>query len=122
MVLKAPFYVFGGLIGDVQQRLCTASEIKFYSVSLLEATDESGTAKSSHYLRPNRNCNLTSWNSGCEPGWACSVGDNLVRLKDAKEMPPRIVDCQPCCEGFFCPRGLTCMIRKYLQEYLLLSH
>ncbi|KAG5602856.1 hypothetical protein H5410_034226 [Solanum commersonii] len=97
--------------GDVQQRLCTASEIKFYSVSLLEATDESGVAKSSHYLRPNRNCNLTSWNSGCEPGWACSAGkDTKVDFENEKEIPSRVLDCQSCCEGFYCPYGLTCMI------------
>lgn len=105
--------IFGGRIGDVLKRLCTAAEIKFYSQLLTQGRGN---------LKPNTNCNLSSWAPGCEPGWACSVGDNLVRLKDAKEMPPRIVDCQPCCEGFFCPRGLTCMIRKYLQEYLLLSH
>ncbi|KAE8679383.1 ABC transporter G family member 28 [Hibiscus syriacus] len=28
-------------------------------------------------------------------------------------MPSRTTDCQPCCEGFFCPRGLACMIRSY---------
>lgn len=73
---------------------------------------ERGT-KSTNYLKPNKNCNLTSWASGCEPGWGCSVGHNQkVDLKNSKEMPARTRDCQACCEGFFCPHGLTCMIRK----------
>ncbi|MCD7446695.1 ABC transporter G member 28 [Datura stramonium] len=100
--------------GDVVKRLCTAAEIKFYSQLLTEGVGRGN-------LKPNRNCNLASWASGCEPGWACSVGENQVHLKDIKEMPPRILDCQPCCEGFFCPRGLTCMIPCPLGAYCPLS-
>lgn len=102
--------VFDGQIGDVIKRLCTAAEVKFYAQLLT-----SGGGRGN--LKPNRNCNLSAWPLGCEPGWACRVGGYQVHLKDTMEMPPRILDCQPCCEGFFCPRGLTCMIRKYLQEY-----
>ncbi|XP_055836085.1 ABC transporter G family member 28 [Solanum dulcamara] len=100
--------------GDVLKRLCTAAEVKFFSQLLTQGGGRGN-------LKPNKNCNLSSWAPGCEPGWACSVGDNLVRLKDAKEMPPRILDCQPCCEGFFCPRGLTCMIPCPLGAYCPLS-
>lgn len=103
--------VFVGPIGDVIKRLCTAAEVKFYSQLLTQGAGRGN-------LKPNKNCNLVSWASGCEPGWACSVGKDMqVDLKNSKEMPPRILDCQPCCEGFFCPRGLTCMIRKYLLVY-----
>lgn len=123
--IKAPFQyfylyihnVFGDLIGDVQQRLCTSSEIKFYSTSLLEVVDDSGAARSSNYLKPNKNCNLSSWIPGCEPGWACSAGkDTKIDFENDKEIPSRTLDCQSCCEGFFCPHGLTCMIRKYLDS------
>ncbi|KAE8669198.1 ABC transporter G family member 24 [Hibiscus syriacus] len=62
-------------------------------------------------LRPNRNCNLTSWVSGCDPRWACSVGLNeTVDIENSKVIPSRTTDCQPCCAGFLCPRSLTCMI------------
>lgn len=89
------------------QRLCTAAEIKFYFNSFFERGH-------TNYLRPNKNCNLTFWASGCEPGWACSVGANQkVDLKNSKVVPARTRDCRPCCEGFFCPQGITCMIRKY---------
>ncbi|KAK4370558.1 hypothetical protein RND71_010033 [Anisodus tanguticus] len=107
---------------DVQQRLCTSAEINFYSASLLEVADESGTARSSNYLRPNKNCNLSSWISGCEPGWACSAGNGTkVDFENDKEMPSRTLDCQSCCEGFFCPHGLTCMIPCPMGAYCPLS-
>ncbi|CAH9075261.1 unnamed protein product [Cuscuta europaea] len=104
--------------GDIMQRLCTASEIKFYASSIVLGTLENSGSDSSNYVKPNKNCNLTSWASGCEPGWACSVGKDVqVDLKTAKEMPVRTLECQPCCEGFFCPHGLTCMIPCPLGSY-----
>lgn len=96
------------LTGDLTQRLCTAAEIKFYFSSLFAK----GT-KTTNYVKPNKNCNLTSWVSGCEPGWGC-YADQYVELKNSTYMPARSQNCGPCCEGFFCPRGLACMIRKYL--------
>ncbi|KAK9279562.1 hypothetical protein L1049_013241 [Liquidambar formosana] len=99
--------------GDLTQRLCTAAEVKFYFNSFFE----SGT-KSTNYLKPNKNCNLTSWVPGCEPGWACSAGSNQkVELKNSKHIPSRTRDCAACCEGFFCPHGLTCMIPCPLGSY-----
>ncbi|XP_057472571.1 ABC transporter G family member 28-like [Actinidia eriantha] len=99
--------------GDLMQRLCTSAEIKFYFNSFFE-----GGAKKTNYLKPNRNCNLTSWLPGCEPGWGCSVGkDKKVDLKNSKEVPDRTLDCQPCCDGFFCPNGITCMIPCPLGSY-----
>ncbi|KAL6290698.1 hypothetical protein ACE6H2_008208 [Prunus campanulata] len=91
--------------GDVTQRLCTAAEMKFYFNNFFEKS------KSANYLKPNKNCNLTSWVSGCEPGWACSVGPNQqIDLENSQDIPARTQTCQPCCEGFFCPHGITCMI------------
>ncbi|XP_009595733.1 ABC transporter G family member 24-like isoform X1 [Nicotiana tomentosiformis] len=100
--------------GDIQRRLCTAAEISFY----FSNTITSG----SNYLKANRNCNLTSWVPGCEPGWACSTDpDQNPDLRDSREIPARTVACQPCCEGFFCPHGLTCMIPCPLGSYCPLA-
>ncbi|KNA20495.1 hypothetical protein SOVF_051940 isoform D [Spinacia oleracea] len=99
--------------GDLAQRLCTAAEIKYYFTSFRE----SGSMGILH-LKLNRNCNMTTWLSGCQPGWACSVGhDQNVNYKDSTDIPDRTDDCQPCCEGFFCPHGLTCMIPCPLGSY-----
>ncbi|KAL3750972.1 hypothetical protein ACJRO7_011884 [Eucalyptus globulus] len=101
--------------GDLSQRLCTAADIKFYFNSFF-------TAKRASYLKPNKNCNLTSWVPGCEPGWACSAGSGKkVDLKNSKDMPARTSDCSPCCEGFFCPHGMTCMIPCPLGSYCPLA-
>lgn len=98
--------------GDVTQRLCTAAEVKFYFSNLFEG------GSGSNYLKPNKNCNLTSWVSGCEPGWGCSVGPNQnVDLKNSQDMPIRKYNCRVCCEGFFCPHGITCMIPCPLGSY-----
>ncbi|KAK9124214.1 hypothetical protein Sjap_013816 [Stephania japonica] len=103
--------------GDLTKRLCTAAEIKFYFLSSLQ-----GGPSSSNYLKPNKNCNLTSWNPGCEPGWACSVDPSqTVELKNSKNMPARVHNCQVCCEGFFCPHGITCMIPCPLGAYCPLA-
>ncbi|KAK6156349.1 hypothetical protein DH2020_010597 [Rehmannia glutinosa] len=99
--------------GDLPQRLCTAAELKFYFTNFIANTKSKAT-----FLKPNRNCNLTTWVSGCEPGWACSAGlTRPVNYRDAQEIPARTSDCQPCCEGFFCPQGLTCMIPCPLGSY-----
>lgn len=91
--------------------MCTAAEMKFYFASF----ENQGK---SDYLTLNKNCNLTSWVSGCEPGWACSVGEKQkINLKDTKLIPSRTLNCKPCCEGFFCPHGMTCMIREYTYTY-----
>uniref|UniRef100_A0A0D9XRK3 ABC transporter domain-containing protein n=1 Tax=Leersia perrieri TaxID=77586 RepID=A0A0D9XRK3_9ORYZ len=103
--------------GDFQQRVCTAAEMKFYFNSVLDAGESGET-----YVRPNKNCNLSSWIDGCEPGWACSAGkEQKINLQDAKDIPFRAVDCQACCPGFFCPHGLTCMIPCPLGAYCPLS-
>lgn len=100
--------IFG--VTDLLARICTAAEVKFYLDSYFSS---SASSKRTNYLKPNKNCNLSSWVSGCEPGWACSAGKGQkVDYKNAKVMPSRTINCLPCCEGFFCPHGITCMIRK----------
>ncbi|KMZ74168.1 hypothetical protein ZOSMA_133G00180 [Zostera marina] len=97
---------------DLLQRICNAAEIKFYFSGLY------GSGERGDFLKPNKNCNLSSWVSGCEPGWGCSVGGHKqVDLKDSKNTPSRTMDCRPCCEGFFCPQGITCMIPCPLGSY-----
>ena len=89
--------------------------MRFYFESLLESGDNGET----NYVRPNLNCNFSSWIDGCEPGWACRAGDDQkIDLQNAKDIPYRALKCQSCCPGFFCPHGLTCMIRM-LQIILL---
>ncbi|KAL8140636.1 hypothetical protein V2J09_006657 [Rumex salicifolius] len=70
-----------------------------------------------NYLKPNKNCNLTSWLPGCEPGWACSAGKQNVDMEDRDNVPTRTQACQPCCAGFFCPKGITCMMPCPLGAY-----
>ncbi|KAH7542667.1 hypothetical protein FEM48_Zijuj02G0098400 [Ziziphus jujuba var. spinosa] len=103
---------------DIMQRMCTAAEIKFYFNGFFSSDSSS---KKTNYLKPNKNCNLTSWVNGCEPGWACSAGETKADLKNAKDMPTRSTACAPCCEGFFCPHGLTCMIPCPLGAYCPLA-
>ncbi|XP_074303483.1 ABC transporter G family member 28 isoform X1 [Silene latifolia] len=99
--------------GDLVRRLCTAAEIKFYFNSFVE-----NGLMGTNYVKLNHNCNLTTWLSGCQPGWACSVNkEQSVNLRDSEDIPDRTNDCQPCCEGFFCPHGLTCMIPCPLGSY-----
>ncbi|KAL0402169.1 UNVERIFIED_CONTAM: ABC transporter G family member 24 [Sesamum latifolium] len=97
--------------GDVTRRLCTAAEVEVYFDSL----NNGG-------VKPNRNCNSSYWVPGCEPGWACSAGtEEPVDLKNSQEIPARRSDCQSCCEGFFCPYGITCMIPCPLGSYCPLA-
>ncbi|KAG7032987.1 ABC transporter G family member 28 [Cucurbita argyrosperma subsp. argyrosperma] len=99
--------------GDFSKRLCTAAEINFYFDSMILQDPGSGS-----FLKLNKNCNLTSWSPGCEPGWACSVGpEQSVDLSNSQLFPSRMHDCRACCEGFFCPQGLTCMIPCPLGSY-----
>ncbi|KAL1553208.1 ABC transporter G family member 24-like [Salvia divinorum] len=92
--------------GDLAQRLCSAAELKFYFTNFI-----ANTRSAASFLKPNRNCNSTTWVSGCEPGWACTLGTNQPpTLTQSQQIPVRTYNCQPCCEGFFCPQGLTCMI------------
>lgn len=92
--------------------------MRFYFDTLMGGDDTAET----NYVRPNVNCNRSSWIDGCEPGWACSAGaDQKIDLQDSKDIPYRPLKCQSCCPGFFCPHGLTCMIRKIRLDMILIT-
>ncbi|KAM1807000.1 hypothetical protein ACFX11_030067 [Malus domestica] len=103
----------GGTIGEVMGRLCTAAEMRMYAEGLFQT-------QKTIYLKPNKNCNLTVWISGCEPGWACASAEQ-VDLENRTYVPVRTNECQPCCEGFFCPHGLTCMLPCPMGAYCPLA-
>lgn len=107
-------YVICFVSGDITQRMCTAGEIEAYARSFAGGT---GKAKG-NLLKPNLNCNMSSWLNGCEPGWGCKANQKVDLNSKKKEVPARSVDCHPCCEGFFCPRGITCMIRTHLYKLI----
>ncbi|WVZ02532.1 hypothetical protein V8G54_023338 [Vigna mungo] len=102
--------------GDITQRMCTEAEILAYGQSF------GGGKSRSIVLKPNINCNLSSWVNGCEPGWGCKANQKVDIDSTKKDIPIRSVDCLPCCEGFFCPRGLTCMIPCPLGSYCPLGN
>ncbi|XP_074379277.1 putative white-brown complex homolog protein 30 [Apium graveolens] len=105
------------LKGDITTRICSAAEMKFYFTSFYKK-DGNEDSKTNHVLKPNKNCNLTSWDTGCEPGYACSLPkDQKADLKNSRSIPDRNFDCQACCPGFFCPSGLTCMMPCPLGAY-----
>ncbi|XP_076937694.1 putative white-brown complex homolog protein 30 [Bidens hawaiensis] len=98
---------------DLPLRLCTVSELKVYFTSFLKKSGDKKSVSESHFLEPNRNCNLTSWSAGCEAGWASAANPGQkydFNETNPKKMPFRTSNSKPCCEGFFCPQGLTCMI------------
>lgn len=99
--------------GDMVNRLCSVAEIKFYFSNYLANLQNGGLAK------PNKNCNISSWVSGCESGWSSTLSLPFQQPgpRDSSEIPPRTANSEPCCEGFFCPPGLTCMIPCPLGAY-----
>ncbi|KAL6545368.1 ABC transporter G member 24 [Orobanche gracilis] len=103
------------IAGDVTQRLCTAAEVSVYFDNLRNGGNN---------LKPNRNCNSSHWAAGCEPGWACASAtdtDEPIDLQNSQVVPARVSDCSSCCEGFFCPSGITCMIPCPLGSYCPLA-
>ncbi|CAL4933868.1 unnamed protein product [Urochloa decumbens] len=87
--------------------LCNKAEVEVY-IKSLASTSTRGSS------RISRNCNRNSWALGCQPGWACmKLGDE----SSDETVPSRAVNCRPCCPGFFCPSGLTCMIPCPLGAY-----
>ncbi|EPS63988.1 hypothetical protein M569_10794, partial [Genlisea aurea] len=94
---------------DLAQRLCTAAEVQIYFKFLKDGA---------RILSPNRNCNSSKWVAGCEAGWACSTdSQEQVDLQNSENAPARTLQCASCCEGFFCPYGITCMMPCPLGSY-----
>ncbi|KAL6842406.1 hypothetical protein ACP4OV_027833 [Aristida adscensionis] len=93
--------------GQMFRMLCGKAEVELYIKSL-------ASTSSRNIARISRNCNKDSWALGCQPGWACSTfGDEAAD----ESVPSRALNCRPCCPGFFCPRGLTCMMPCPLGAY-----
>ncbi|GLJ04797.1 hypothetical protein SUGI_0003600 [Cryptomeria japonica] len=92
--------------GDMLRRLCSVAEVKFYFNTYVRTGDA--------YV--NNNCNSSSWGPGCEPGWS-STTSTVFDLQNPTKWPARTENSKPCCSGFFCPRGLTCMIPCPLGAY-----
>lgn len=90
--------------GQMTSMICGQGEVELYVKTL---------ARSRKSVRVSPNCNQDSWALGCQPGWACSTPDDKA---PDESIPPRALNCRPCCPGFFCPRGLTCMMRKFLSQ------
>ncbi|KAG0472954.1 hypothetical protein HPP92_014811 [Vanilla planifolia] len=68
-------------------------------------------AGKTNILKPNKNCNLSSWVPGCEPGWACSIGPKQkVQLNDSKALLQ---------EGFYISNNLTYMFIVMIYDMLL---
>uniref|UniRef100_J3N2Y8 ABC transporter domain-containing protein n=1 Tax=Oryza brachyantha TaxID=4533 RepID=J3N2Y8_ORYBR len=94
--------------GEMTGMLCEKADIEIYVKSL-------GKKPST---RVSKNCDQNSWALGCQPGWACSRQD---ANSSSGVVPSSAVNCRPCCPGFFCPRGLTCMIPCPLGAYCPLA-
>ena len=99
------------------QYMCTSTEIKRYISSLTSIIQGSANDAASATILDS-NCNKSRWTKGCEAGWSKSLSDVVSNMSDLYRndttMPFRtdLADI-PCCDGFFCPRGLGCMMRKY---------
>ena len=93
--------------------MCSAGEISGYVNSLVQLI---GNSDETAQPLSNINCNLTNWSQGCEDGWARSA-QNVTSISELYQnvttTPLRVGDPYRCCGGFFCPRGLSCMIREY---------
>ncbi|KAI5060290.1 hypothetical protein GOP47_0024710 [Adiantum capillus-veneris] len=95
-------------------RLCSAGEIKVYIDSLIDFI----SSGSSGLVAPpisTVNCNETHWSQGCEDGWSrilqVSTNQTSDLYQNMNTIPLRNEETSAaCCAGFFCPRGLSCMI------------
>ena len=100
------------------QYMCSGAEVRAYVNSLVDVIQRGANAAASASIT-GINCNQSSWNQGCESGWAKSLSEivrNMSELyQDDTTIPLRsnLADL-PCCDGFFCPRGLGCMMRTYI--------
>ncbi|XP_057426553.1 putative white-brown complex homolog protein 30 isoform X2 [Lotus japonicus] len=87
--------------GDFRDRICTATEIRYYFHGFVEQ----GGASSANYAKPNKNCNLTSWVSGCEPGWSCSAACPLGSYCPMAKLNHTTGTCDP--YSYQIPQGET---------------
>lgn len=99
--------------GTMLDRLCSAGEINVYIdslVGLIKSSESNGAAPPISTM----NCNETYWSQGCEDGWSRSLAVSVPNTTDLYQniasIPLRDNSSEVCCEGFYCPRGLSCMI------------
>lgn len=100
--------------GTILDRICSGGEIKAYLESLINLIKSSGQGMASSPIE-NVNCNESKWSQGCEDGWSTSLQVSVAQIYDlyinTSFIPMRNdTSMLPCCGGFFCPRGLSCMI------------
>ena len=105
------------------QYMCTGAEIKAYVNSLVYIIQGGAKAAASVSIT-DVNCNQSSWSNGCEPGWAKSQSEIVTNMshlyQDDTTIPVRTSSADlPCCDGFFCPRSLGCMMRMYNIKFSL---
>lgn len=106
------------------ERICSGGEIKAYLSSLVDLVQSTASRAASASVA-NVNCNEAQWSQGCEAGWSKTLQVPVTDINSLYQQTSLIplrsdIAIQPCCEGFFCPRGLACMIRKYVLEELLM--
>eukprot|EP00850_Spirogloea_muscicola_P018499 SM000170S02671 [mRNA] locus=s170:128164:135959:+ [translate_table: standard] len=105
----------GGLLTG---RLCRASEAKMYFESF-----ESSYTSGLPLIPNNKNCDRSAnrYMPACEAGFASDIINMPIETMSdfVVEAPERnnTDTPAPCCEGFFCPQGLACMIPCPLGAY-----
>lgn len=95
-------------------RLCSAGEIKAYINSLVNLIKSSASGTAASPIS-NVNCNESNWSQGCESGWSRSLQVSVQQISDLYQNTSTIPlrddgTTATCCAGFYCPRGLSCMI------------
>lgn len=83
-------------------RVCGYGEIQLYFKNI----------KDLDAPKPNLNCNSSSWGLWCESGWSAMQSSTDTVDLNSETVPVRNLNPLPCCDGFFCPKGLSCMFRK----------
>jgi hypothetical protein len=107
------------IAGHLADRLCSEGELRAYF-----STDPRKSPPE------NVNCNADTYAVACNPGFASSLDsaaatqNYTVPPKYPQDIPRRFDDYAPCCAGFFCPKGLACMIRewRYSPEPPIIRH
>jgi hypothetical protein len=118
----------------MMQYMCSGAEVRALVGSLVDVIEAGGHAAAAYSrMADSVNCNQSRWSQGCEPGWAKSMRELVTNAsrqlfyhaQDDGSIPFRtdLADL-PCCDGFFCPRALGCMLRtskSYAHHSIYLS-
>lgn len=101
--LNVHFLLLCTVTTDLFSTVCQSEELGKYFADL-------GRMKAAG-VRPNSNCSAGNWTQACDAGWA-AVGLSNGTIPANTTIGGQS-NSRPCCAGFFCPPGLTCMIRKF---------